>query len=545
MNKFTIPRSRTLVFGLVLFAFSSASARNTPVEVDGWGFEIHELREGAVAFANRDYVFRGVPRRLEGWQFTRLNGGVDAARFTVRRAEPGRVFLVSAPSQQGSNFEGWQEQPLGGEEFHYNDPNNIRLKVYMREVEANEKIQIPQGNWAGGIVVAPRLQGEPRPRERDDSLVPGVVITHSPKSTRKYVGSPGILILSDGTYLAKSDEFGPGSTFNITHLFRSRNQGLSWEHVTTIENLFWATLFERWGAVYLMGTTERFGDAVILRSTDGGENWSTPKDEASGLLHRGEYHTAPMPVVIHDGRIWRTMEDAEGEPREWGKRFRSFMMSAPVDADLLQAESWVSTNRLSYQDGYVEGFGGWLEGNAVVDPDGNMVNILRADFRTPGEERAALQQVSADGRRISFDRKHGFVDFPGGTKKFTIRYDDESGKYWTLSNYVPPRHYDHNPERTRNTVALMASTDLRDWTVKAIVLYHPDLSNHGFQYLDWVFDGDDLAVASRTAYADGLGGADNQHNANYLTFHRIRDFRTLLNPELPEGAFPGPGPVWK
>ena len=44
--------------------------------------------------------------------------------------------------------------------------------------------------------------------------------------------------------------------------------------------------------------------------------------------------------------------------------------------------------------------------------------------------------------------------------------------------------------------------------------------------MDWLFDGDDIIAACRTAYDDGLGGAHNNHDANYLTFHRIANFRT-------------------
>lgn len=55
--------------------------------------------------------------------------------------------------------------------------------------------------------------------------------------------------------------------------------------------------------------------------------------------------------------------------------------------------------------------------------------------------------------------------------------------------------------------------------------HHPDLEKHAFQYVDWQFDGADLVAASRTAFDDGLGGAHNQHDANYMTFHRVRAFR--------------------
>ena len=66
-----------------------------------------------------------------------------------------------------------------------------------------------------------------------------------------------------------------------------------------------------------------------------------------------------------------------------------------------------------------------------------------------------------------------------------------------------------------------------------MVLYHPGVEKHAFQYLDWQFDGADLIAVSRTAFDDDGGGADNQHNANYLTFHRVRNFRALTMEDAP------------
>ena len=60
---------------------------------------------------------------------------------------------------------------------------------------------------------------------------------------------------------------------------------------------------------------------------------------------------------------------------------------------------------------------------------------------------------------------------------------------------------------------------------RRVLLQHPDTAKHGFQYVDWRFDGEDLIAACRTAFDDDQGGAHNFHDANYLTFHRIADFR--------------------
>ena len=42
----------------------------------------------------------------------------------------------------------------------------------------------------------------------------------------------------------------------------------------------------------------------------------------------------------------------------------------------------------------------------------------------------------------------------------------------------------------------------------------------GFQYPSFLFDGDDILAVSRTA----VNGAESFHNANFITFHRIRNY---------------------
>ncbi|WP_236974272.1 hypothetical protein [Membranihabitans maritimus] len=71
----------------------------------------------------------------------------------------------------------------------------------------------------------------------------------------------------------------------------------------------------------------------------------------------------------------------------------------------------------------------------------------------------------------------------------------------------------------------MSSKDLVEWEVNLILLHHEEMKYHGFQYIDWQFEGNDIVYVSRTAYDDGLGGAHNNHDANFLTFHRIKKFR--------------------
>jgi hypothetical protein len=365
----------------------------------------------------------------------------------------------------------------------------------------------------------------------DFAGVPGIVIAHRPASDGVYIGSPGIVILPDGVYLAKYDEFGPESTSDtaaVTRIYESNDRGKTWREKTKLDGVFWATLFLHRVNLYLLGTNRGGGDMIIRKSTDSGKTWTQPRDAKSGLLRSdAKYHCAPVPVVEHNGRLWRAMEDLEGPGKGFGPQFRAFMASAPADSDLLDAANWTFSNSLIRDPrGLERRFNGWLEGNAVVTPQGRIVNVLRTTIREI-EGKAAVIEISDDGKTASFDPVTGFVDLPGGAKKFTIRFDPVSKRYWSLVNpRLPPfRHI--SAGGVRNTLALASSADLRNWDLNCVLVYHPDPKTHGYQYVDWVFEGDDVVAVARTAHDDGLGGAHNFHDANFLTFHRVEDFRDL------------------
>jgi hypothetical protein len=356
---------------------------------------------------------------------------------------------------------------------------------------------------------------------------PGVEIAHSPASSQIYIGSAGIARLSDGAYLAKHDEFGPGSTEHtsaVTRVYRSEDRGKTWRHVAKVDGLFWSNILEHRGAVYMIGTHHHHGALVIVRSDDCGRTWTTPRDGKSGLIRDGQWHTAPMPIVEHAGRLWRAVEGAE-DGKRWGYRYQPRVISIAVDDDLLNAERWTVSNTIADEkDGWLGGTFRWvLEGNAVVDRDGVVRNILRSDR----DDLAAVATVSADGKSLFVDPKFQLTALPGSSKKMLIRWDEPSGLYWALSNPPAAGSSEEVARQSRNALALFSSPDLREWTLRCVLLHHPDREKHAFQYPDWIVEGDDLLVASRTAYDDGLGGARRAHDANFLTFHRFKNFREL------------------
>lgn len=389
---------------------------------------------------------------------------------------------------------------------------------------------------------------------REVAPPPGVVITHAPFWKLKYLGSPSLVVMANGDYVACHDFFGPWSMEykeGVTEVFGSTDKGKTWERRSIVKGAFYSVLFEHRGALYLLGVDHHAGadewkwvfrllktlrmaqdldsNIVIRRSDDGGRTWTEPKDEHTGRLMRGRYGFAPSPVIEHEGRLWRALNTG--------------MLSAPVDANLLEAKSWLNSGTAPSK-GKSKWFGGqfegWGEGIAVVGPEGGIVNVVKVRYQKPGDDHAAITHISADGKKVTFDPEKDFFKMPGGRIKFSVRYDPVSKSYWALSNYLPPEDcWEGKPAAglRRNTLALSSSPDLRNWTVKCILLHSPDVKVHGFQYPEFSFDGDDLIAVVRTGWPDGQLGPKRQHDANYMTFHRWLNFRNLtMKDSAPEAA---------
>lgn len=367
-------------------------------------------------------------------------------------------------------------------------------------------------------------------------------VKYQPELTRTFLGSPSIVRLPDGALLATHDYFGPGCPRNhegeesLTSVYRSEDDGETWVNVTHIMNCYWSTLFLHGDSVYILGTSQQYGSIYIRRSDDGGYTWTHPADEKSGILFRGgyyhdppNYHCAPVPVVLHNGRIYKAFEDCS--PCVWGRGFQALVVSAPADSDLLDAANWTMSNKLPFDPAWIPTeWGelqnpGWLEGNVVVTPEGGLYNILRFNSN-PLINKAAIVKIHDEGQRISFDSAD-FIDFPGGITKFSIRRDPVTGLYLSLVN----DHNDPNWPRQRNILALAASENLRDWRLLKTLMrdesglsYEDSIRLTGFQYVDWQFDGDDIIYLVRTAYR----GAVRYHDSNRIVYRVLKNYRQWL-----------------
>ena len=308
------------------------------------------------------------------------------------------------------------------------------------------------------------------------------------------------------------------------------------QQVSTVSPAFWATVFWHMGALHLLGTTGQYSDLVVYRSEDRGVTWSRPEDASTGLITQGEaWHRAATPVVRANGRVWTAVETWGGS---WPQSFRSVVLSAPENSDLLDGRSWQMSEPVGYMRTWRQPWfwNGFLEGNFVVAPEGRLMVLLREHTYKGGS--ASVVELSPDG---STGVAKGSIAFPGGAKKFTVKFDPVSKRYWTLTSYLQSQPHVargtlHLPfsstwyqaKDVRQYQLLMSSEDLLSWTPhKAVV---ETSRAESASYSDFVFSGDDLLVVMRCAIVDAEGRRPPNTNAsNSIGFKRIRGFRGLAN----------------
>ena len=372
----------------------------------------------------------------------------------------------------------------------------------------------------------------------DFSNVPGVVVSHIPASERVYTCSPSLLLMPDGSYIAAHSRVSNGKRFLDAFpasIFKSVDKGKSWTHLSDVQ-MNTPELFLHKGELYYIGTIKRAGNLVIRKSIDGGKTWTVPADEKTGILKRtgknkkGEtiwVPTTPSPVIKHDGKIWFTAQ--------------ARLMWASEDSDLLDAKSWTFSGQVilpeSMRSAAIDSI---MEYNVVYDRKKDKMCLM-------GRLNGIVDDI---GLLVYFDENWNpepaskwFIRFPGAGKKFTIRYDEKEQKYYSLTNWVPetyrfvryPKSAFYNVNSLiRNTLVLIESKNLRDWKIKSVILQGTDVEHQAFQYVHFDIEGDDIVFLSRTAWFDGVSEAKNMHDSNFITFHRIENFRsrTLESPPL-------------
>lgn len=357
--------------------------------------------------------------------------------------------------------------------------------------------------------------------------IPGAIVNYlhpddeSYAFSGRYLCSPAILRLPSGRLLASMDVYGPQMAQNLTLIFSSDDNGESWQYLSELYPCFWGKMFLHRGDVYMLGMSCEYGDILIGKSADGGKSFTPPVRLFSGANAREMgFHKAPMPVISHGGRLYTAVEYGSWKY----SRHDDCILSIDENDDLLKPENWRLTAPAAFDPAWsglpAGALRGCIEGNAVVAPDGGIVDVLRLEQRLSERKSgdAVILRMTGRDEALVFDSD---IRFPlGASSKFVILRD--GGWYIAVGNEA----FDDSRPRARNVLSLAVSKDLKNWRVAERIVDAHDSNEMlcAFQYPDFCIAGDDLFILSRTAF----NGAHSFHDSNAITFHTVRNFRRHL-----------------
>jgi len=402
-----------------------------------------------------------------------------------------------------------------------------------------------------------------------------VTVCESPSPTTVFCYTPGLARLDNGRLVATMDFGGPGWKKGEPQgrAFTSDDHGTSWTQRAAFPFLH-ARPFAAGKSVYVLGHA---GDLTVIRSDDNGETWGVPAKLTNGQ----HWHQSACNVWYANGCVYLVMERRVSEKiKTWPVgELAPVLMRAKLTADLTRRESWTFASELSFHDTIpgietdpsINYFGvpfypsaypkgslpaparnsapiGWLETNVVqfrdpnhiwFDPQGKTFHLW-ARAHTGGTGYAAIAKVveNADGsmttslEKVPSGKTALFVPCPGGQMRFHVLYDEQTRLFWLLSSQatdsmtradrLPPDRF-NLPNNERHRLQLHFSKNMVDWCFAGIVAMGatPMESRH---YASMAIDGDNLCILSRS----GDRRAKSAHDGNLITFHTVRNFRSLV-----------------
>ena len=377
------------------------------------------------------------------------------------------------------------------------------------------------------------------------------VVFHNPDSER-YVEGPGLARLDDGTLVAvvpvvPRNEWSAErrATQSRAHLLRSSDGGKTWQPAAELP-YYSAVPWVHRGALYLFankgGTKSRNDDLLLLRSADGGQTWSEPVTLFSG--HFWNCHTG---MAVRDGHLYWAVDDISNYSKR-GPR----AVVGDLSADLMNPSAWRMSEPVPFPG----------VPDAVTNPkfaalpsqylEPNVINVrgqlrVLATVKPKRQSTAGLCAVldlNDDGQKLDLKFTQ-FHPMPGGQLKFCVLWDEFSQMFWATANLVVDSQgaFDWWAEgekrgnvafasgvggNDRRFLMLLYGLDGLNWFQAGCIAQAGKISQ-SFMYARPVIDGDDLAIIARSSV-----NAPNQHDADYATFHRVRDFRRLALKLTPE-----------
>jgi len=403
-----------------------------------------------------------------------------------------------------------------------------------------------------------------------------IVFDASPDPKNIPLYTPSILRLPSGRLVGASERAGQWQKLGNPNarIQTSDDGGKTWTLRATAR-MTHGRLFQAGKSVYYLGHAN---DLQVMRSDDDGLTWTQP----ARLTQGQEWHASATNTWHANGNVYLVMERVTSKDIKqfYAGLLAPVLMRAKETDDLTKPESWTYASELVFADiipGYrqndlqMDYFGvpffkqtypdtnwlapkrpmppmGWLEANVVqitdpahywYDPTGHTFYVFMRSH-TGGTGYAALAKVveKPDGTMTTSlveapsGKKMLFLPFPGGHMRFHIVYDPQDKLYWMLGTQatdsmvrpeaMDPKRFDL-PNNERQRLVLYFSKNMVDWCFAGLVAVGP-LYNGSRHYASMDIDGNDLVILSRS----GDENAKSAHNGNFITFHRIKNFRELV-----------------
>lgn len=377
------------------------------------------------------------------------------------------------------------------------------------------------------------------------------VVWHNPDRER-YVEGPGLVRLDDGKLVAvvpvvPRAEWSAErrATQSRTHIVRSADGGKTWRPIAELPYYSAAPWLHR-GTLYLFankgGTKFRNDDLLLLRSADGGQTWSEPV-----TLFHGHFWNCHTGMTVRDNKLYWAIDDLSlgskrgpravvgdlsGDPMNPGAWRMSEPVPFPGVPEALTNPKFASLSS-QYLEPNVLNVLGKLRVLATVKPRRQSTAGLCAMF-----------DLRDDGTQLDLKFTQ-FYPMPGGQLKFCVIWDEVSQMFWATANLVVDsqgvfdwfregeklgsvRYSSGLGGNDRRFLMLLYGVDGLNWLQAGCVAQAGKVSQ-SFMYARPVIDGDDLAIVARSSI-----NAPDQHDADYATFHRVRDFRRLALKLTPE-----------
>jgi len=345
-----------------------------------------------------------------------------------------------------------------------------------------------------------------------------------------YVEGCGLVRLPDGTLVAAVPVVPRSTTAkrlarpSTTYIVRSTDGGRTWNGVANLP-YYTAIPWVHGGVLYLFackaGTVYRNDDLLLLGSRDAGQSWTEPV-----TLFQGHFWNCHTGMVKRKGKLYWALCEFYGSQGTQPRSPRA--IAGDLTGDPLDPRAWRMSNRpefpgipASFARG--QGRGDWLE-QSVIEVQGRLRVLCRVRGRI--ENVCGVLDLQDDGGSLDL-RFTQCNALPGGHVKCSVLYDDVSRMFWTPANLAGVRTA-QGMGGDRRFLALLYSLDALNWFQAGCIARARKL-RQSFNYAHCLVDGDDLLAISRTS-VDG----PNQHDADYATFHRVKDFRRLALELVPE-----------